>query len=87
MRSSGLQGRNALAYFALLTVTIKSGFSTSEQDNKMTKFAGILAASLLTGAVCYEKFLKKPKTREQLQNFFLRMSSWARVCQWQAFPA
>ena len=29
------------------------------ENKSLTKFAGILAASLLTGAVCYEKFLKK----------------------------
>jgi hypothetical protein len=32
-------------------------------DSRSLKVAGMLAASLLTGAVCYEKFLKKPKTK------------------------
>ena len=33
-------------------------------DNKsLAKFAGIVAASLLTGAICYEKFIKKSRTK------------------------
>ena len=33
------------------------------ENKSLTKFAGLLAASLLTGAICYEKFLRKPRTK------------------------